>query len=355
MKLFNIYSLFVFVLCCNTLASNVLGDRVVPHLAAANGGFETFIYLTNTSRQPKTITLSPYSMDGVLSMATTHELKSGEILRLQAAAVMPGASHFFVSGSNRVSVSVSFESASLDGASAYLGEQPTDIRSYLVYPASTHTNSVWEGYALVNVSRFSANVVVSALDDSGKPMATQTFSLASGAKNIGLYADFFGADLKAAAVRVECDHPIALMSLAGVTGEASLWNVVPVREPTFSLVEFSDDTPDKLTADVFEIDRMVLDEELLRVQVTLPTSCAYETELIMSGGFKESLPVQADLVVVYRIVPGYCARQFESTEFTFDLTSLAENYRGAYGEEGDIEIHVFDSEGEHGTLLFDPY
>lgn len=337
------------------VAGNNVADRVVPHLAADSGGFKSVIHLYNPARQEKTVSLMPYAANGSVLTPLSLTLKPAETKSYEASQLLPGASHFFVQGSVRVQVAVSFQANDEVGAASYLSEQRVGSRAYLVYPSKSDLPTIWEGFAVVNAGVSSANVSVTQMNDQGIVLDQMTFVLASGAKRIWMSRDFFEQSLKTGAMRISADQPIALMSLVGVTGGPELWNVVPVQSPEYDPLGFSNLPPQELQKDPFVLLDAAISEELLHVDLEFSTQCAYRTSLTMSGGFMESLPVQVNLVLSYEILPGHCARQYEYPRETFDLTPLAESYRLAYGEDGTITLNLFDAEGYVKSISYDPY
>ncbi len=338
-------------------SGNTIANRVVPHLAADSGGYETKIQIYNSSRQSKTIQLLPYNQKGEPSTAISFTLGPRETREISAQQWLPQASHFFVLGSERVQVSVSFQSKEDQAATAYLLEQPVGVTSYLAYSAAQQPSvPIWEGFAVVNASVHQNQVTVEQINLVGDVLGEVDFLMAPGAKRVWVNSEFLPVDASDVhAIRVRANHAISLMSLAGINQGTALWNVVALPSFEYPNIIFSSKQPGELVEEPFKIINAQIAEELLYLDVEFSVDCAYEVDLVMSGGFMESTPVQVNVSAVYRIVPGHCNRQFARPQVTFDLNALAERYQDAYGTDGLIHINLFDAEGFVEQLVYNPF
>src|SRR5690606_32666117 len=92
------------------MASELPSQRVIPHLAAASSGVSTQVLVYNQSHLEKTITLHPYNSQGQ-ALGTVELTLAARASWSRPAQEVFGekpVSHFFVSGSTRVLVSVNF-------------------------------------------------------------------------------------------------------------------------------------------------------------------------------------------------------------------------------------------------------
>jgi len=115
----------------------------------------------------------------------------------------------------------------------------------------------------------------------------------------------------------------------------------PVGPPP---IRFTDAPPDSLHLEPWSLMRaLVTNDDLLGFEVGY-SGCQPEHRfsLWMSGGFMESNPVQANIVLVHHTAED-CDAYFEN-EYLFDLVPLADEFRHAYGP-GTLILNVYDFEG----------
>jgi hypothetical protein len=118
-------------------------------------------------------------------------------------------------------------------------------------------------------------------------------------------------------------------------------------------IEFTDRAVEEITTDFFTLMDVSLHGLLLRARVGF-SGCGpgHPFRLFMSGGFLESEPVTALMVLTHDALGELCDAYFESTR-GFDLTPLVDRYREQYGRVDRIRL-VLWANGEKLDLWLDP-
>ncbi len=130
-----------------------------------------------------------------------------------------------------------------------------------------------------------------------------------------------------------------------------IWQTVPPDSiPPVILVE---DPPDSLVGAPYQLLGLELQGDILHLRVGF-SGCqpVHPFSLYMAGGFMESLPVQANLVLVHELDED-CEAYFQAS-LRFNLNPIRRAYVAAYGEPGLVILHLFDYEGGVHDFTFGP-
>ncbi|MCB1051302.1 MAG: hypothetical protein H6510_12970 [Acidobacteria bacterium] len=339
------------------LGFQVDAEGVIPHLTRVAGGFSTFLHIQNASDLEKVLYLRPFSEAGEPLGTVAVALKPGETLVEKAEDLVPKqASHLFISGSQRVRIASSIE-ASVSAETVSSQEAIWSLNNhYTLLPiVKAESDLLWQGLALVNVNDWSIDISVARETDQGTD--TITLSLGPRAKQTALFRDLFGDGQTA--TRFHCDSAdrFAVVALGGTMDKRYLWLTAGIPEPIFASAESTNQTFPEVQKDPYEIRAATVQEELLRLDVTYPVTCRYQSRLYYRPEFLESNPVQINVTMVQEILPnGACLRAFQDAQETFDLSPIAELYQSQYGNTGDILINIYDNQNQKvDQLLFSPF
>ncbi len=122
--------------------------------------------------------------------------------------------------------------------------------------------------------------------------------------------------------------------------------------PPLPVIRFTDAPPNSLHLEPWHLMEVVVTEDD-RLGVAVGYSgCQPEHRfsLWMSGGFMESFPVQANIVLVHETAEE-CDAAFQN-EYLFDLAPLAASFREAYGR-GVLILNFIDFQGEAHRLTWE--
>ena len=118
-------------------------------------------------------------------------------------------------------------------------------------------------------------------------------------------------------------------------------------------IEFSEKPPMEIPSDHFGLLEVGLRGQILHARVGF-SGCSpdHPFRLVMSGGFQESNPVGAQIVLSHDARGEMCAAYFEETR-GFDLGPLVARYREQYGRLDPIRL-VLWANGQTHELLLEP-
>jgi len=163
-----------------------------------------------------------------------------------------------------------------------------------------------------------------------------------------------------APVRFTTPNPLEVVILPGPGGlpqsylEANFGLVTDLPPGDFPPVILIDEPSDSLCSATYNLARLSLEGNLLCLHVGY-SGCQPEhpLQLFMVGGFMESTPVQARLILVHNDLGEMCDAYFERT-LIYDLRPIQEAYAEAYGEPGIVILQFVDWHGETHPVEYAP-
>lgn len=128
--------------------------------------------------------------------------------------------------------------------------------------------------------------------------------------------------------------------------------IIPLEDPRS--VVLTDRPPDEIRQDPYRLAAVDLAGDIITLRVGF-SGCTpgQDFPLFLSGGFMESNPVQARLVLGHDDHGELCDAAFERT-LRFDLTPVREAYERAYGRPGPVRLILTDLEGNRHELFYRP-
>jgi hypothetical protein len=106
--------------------------------------------------------------------------------------------------------------------------------------------------------------------------------------------------------------------------------------------------------DPYNLLELALDEDLLTLRVGFGGCQAdHPFLLFMVGGFMESIPVQARVILLHNALGEPCDGYFERT-LAYDLRPIQEAHAEAYGAPGLVMLQFVDYFGETHRLEYSP-
>jgi len=159
-------------------------------------------------------------------------------------------------------------------------------------------------------------------------------------------------------VRFTTPNPLEVLLVPGLDGEpqsfrGAHFGLVRGQQPgEHPRVVLTDALPDSVPRDPYGLLRAGIEGDLLIVRAGY-SGCQprHPFHLFMLGGFRESWPVQARLVLTHDGLEERCDAYFEST-LRFDLTPIRRAYLAGYGEPGTVILRLEDSRGQVHTLRY---
>jgi hypothetical protein len=152
-------------------------------------------------------------------------------------------------------------------------------------------------------------------------------------------------------------NPLQVLIVSGADGNPESYlhadfgfanEIFPPPPPPDSVgtVGFWDGPPDSLTMDFYGLLDISFDGRILRLRVGY-SGCSPEQPfaLFMVGGFKESNPVQADIVLYHDGLGQFCDAYF-TKDLAYDLNPILTRYYEATGSYGPILVNFKAFNGE---------
>ena len=158
-------------------------------------------------------------------------------------------------------------------------------------------------------------------------------------------------------VELTTPNPLQVVIVPDETGEPASYDNANFGIRLFPLdgtaIVLTDLTPPEIRQDHYRIGDLRLRGDLLFVHVGF-SGCQpdHDFTLFMSGGFRESNPVQAQLVLGHNDFGEECDAAFERM-LIFDLTPLRRAYEEGYGEPGIVILNLTDPQGETHRLRYE--
>ncbi|CAM2069086.1 hypothetical protein SCOR_27200 [Sulfidibacter corallicola] len=212
--------------------TGVTTDRWVGHVTRLNAGFQTNLHMYNTGSADASMTLHPYALDGSALTPRTANVPAGEIVVSSNNDLFgEDVSHFFIEGSEAVTVTASYRADVDAAATAELNESSAAYTKFSFYAADW--NLVFDGLALINVGPQPATVTVTQRDAMGNELASATIvdGLASGAKQLYTFTAQNLSDNPGSLIEVTSTQPASVVLLRGTypgVSPAFLYVTVPV-------------------------------------------------------------------------------------------------------------------------------
>ena len=333
--------------------------RYITHITSPGGGFASAIILNNSGSTAKEVNLSPYDTQGrLLSQAITVTVKARTISEVAVSDTLPpDTSHFLISGSRRVLVSVRYDSTSgVRGLWTNLHESDLAETKYHIYPGTPPESRFWEGAAIVNlvpnplgeeppVDVAAPKVEIDLINrESNNVIARHTFDLHSSAKALKVFGSIFPEARFLASntfyYEIRSTVPLGVTALMGnlVTNDiASAHPAAPLS------------AEDVVNGDIRNLDHVdyklfsaELDEDVISIRFAFDVSCRFTPTLFWSGDFMESQPPQTQLKLALLGSSRTCLGTEASLVKEFDLGSITRSYLGSNGKPMPITINLMD-------------
>lgn len=189
--------------------------RVVPHLTAIGGVFDTTIMVENFSNADQAFSLTPYGSDGAMYNSFTSHVEAGEtkFYSQQDLFGPNGASWFTVNNEARVLVTVAFISTG-NGSPAFSQERCVFGKKMSL--TAGDWNNVFDGIAVVNLGSSPANIEVKQYDKHNQLIQSETVLSNLPSMGKGLYVlDTHFTDPSETRFVIESDQKVAILALSG--------------------------------------------------------------------------------------------------------------------------------------------
>jgi hypothetical protein len=165
--------------------------RMVPHLTAPGGGFETTLTFVNTTENAHNLMLAPFDVDGNALPVVSLALEAGETSIQDPSLLFPSgaASHVTLDTEMGIEVTVGYRDAAGNNSSAHLPIATEMAFRWRIYPGEL--DDVLDGFAVVNLDGAAQEVFVRQLDQSGMQIQEESlFTLNPNAKGLDLFGAF---------------------------------------------------------------------------------------------------------------------------------------------------------------------
>lgn len=192
---------------------NTDSERWIAHITSETGGFDTDVYVTNSSGSSKTITFHPFDTNGVAQADVNVTVPGDTTQRFAKTDLFTGdTSHARITGESELLATVGYRSRVADSSTAAIHENPPVGNGFSLYPGEW--NVLFDGFAIVNTGSQATSLTVTQIGDDGQVKAAEVLveSLAPNAKFVGLLEGVIPEDANAT-IRVEATQPLAVLAL----------------------------------------------------------------------------------------------------------------------------------------------
>lgn len=203
--------------------------RIIPHVTAPGGGYQTTLFLENFSTEEGTYQLVPYSAGGQALRSA-----SGTISAMTIQAYTPdqlfttaeSISHIVITTSSpHIQVTASYRAASGVGSPAHVTETQEPTFSSMFYPGEW--DAVFDGLAMVNMGSAAAEIILRQVAFDGTEIQSEIIAgaLAPMAKALYVVGGPSGsafAEMPTAVFELQSSENLAIVALRGTTPGAPL-------------------------------------------------------------------------------------------------------------------------------------
>ncbi len=190
-------------------------QRWIPHLTSQSGGFDTDIFVYNSTSLLKSVTLYPYESSGAELPSRIIAVNPNTWTRYNKDELLPPeASHLRIGGDTDVLVSVGYRAQRADATTAHIHETTLAAKSFKIYPGSW--DLINDGFALVNVGEGTAELRLTQIGDDGEEILPLPITLRTALPRFGKYRgqmDNLIADIPNAVIRIDSTQPLVIMAL----------------------------------------------------------------------------------------------------------------------------------------------
>ncbi len=193
-------------------------NRWVGHVTRLGQGFTTNLHMQNKGAADQTMNVATYAQDGSALTARTADVPAGQTVVVSNADFFGGedVSHFFVDGSNDVTVTASYKADVDNAASAELNETSNAWTFFSFYSADNAL--VFDGGAFINTGGEAAVVTATQKAADGTVLATVTVSegIPSLAKMLFVFDTNAGfVNQPGSLIEVTSSQPLSVVLLRG--------------------------------------------------------------------------------------------------------------------------------------------
>jgi len=189
--------------------------RVVPHITAYGGLFETMVIVQNFSNAPQSFVLTPYGADGNKYQDFTDHLEAQETAYFAFEDIFPAeqTAYFTINPEAKIVVDVAYTST-MNGSPAFARERCRFAKRWALTPGNW--NLVFDGLAIVNMGDAETNFVLSQYDSTNNLIHSQVIAEAVQPGQKVLYVlDAHFSDPANTRFVFESDHKVAFLALSG--------------------------------------------------------------------------------------------------------------------------------------------
>lgn len=188
-------------------------QRWLAHITSEIGGFDTDVYIHNTSNSDRTSTFHTCDVDGLPLDIVSVTVPGNSTRRFAKTDLFdPDTSHAFVTGPTDILVTLGYRSRVPDSSAAMVHEAPPVGTSFTIYPGEWSV--IFDGLAMVNLGGANATITLKQIGDNGQELnsGVLTSTLAPHAKYLNVLEGLIPEDSNSI-LRVESTQPLALLSL----------------------------------------------------------------------------------------------------------------------------------------------
>jgi len=199
-------------------------SRIMPHVTAADGGFNSQIALANLTATPQTVRLLGYSENGQLVQTLEKHLEPLQTQTGNASSLFaPSVTHFEIEDGENVDVTIIYQRNGPNSGTAHIAATSTHAELWQILPGNPEVT--WDGLAAVNTGDGPTAFQVSQIDAEGNTVKGPV-TIAENVPTMGKMLYLFNQDFTPRAdtvFRISADHPFAMVALRGNLSSDFLW------------------------------------------------------------------------------------------------------------------------------------
>lgn len=166
--------------------------RMISHVTAPNGGFQTTVILSNHTTESQDYRLTPFTADGQILAPVSGNIAAGETQFIPAPDLFSGeVSHFTVGDEDQISLTVAYQKSGGEASPAHVGLSDQRAYGWRIYPGDW--DDVIDGVALVNTGTTAQAITVRRMDAQGRVLREVEIlpQLAANGKGLYLFEEDF--------------------------------------------------------------------------------------------------------------------------------------------------------------------
>lgn len=214
----------LFLICVCACLPSWADSRILPHVTASEGTFETTLYLANFSQQSLSYHLLGIDNSGAVVSEATGSVGAGQTQVKTVAEVFERQDFAYIRAElgNGLSLSAAYRAKVPGAGPAHVDSTAASSRFWRLYAGNPEVT--WDGISVVNAGEAPTRVIARQVGSTGRLLASQELSgdLVTGGRLLAnLNAQFVGGE--GSYYEISSDGPLYMVALRGSQDGTLLW------------------------------------------------------------------------------------------------------------------------------------